>query len=78
MIPSPPKDRLLHHCRVLELDGNSFRNPPRPARLRGRPDSVTSKHLVSELEGPAGRRRRDQRDHQPAPHQKGRRREGHR
>ena len=25
-------DRLLHHCQVLELDGNSFRNPPRRTR----------------------------------------------
>lgn len=22
----------LHHCQILELDGNSFRNPPRRSR----------------------------------------------
>jgi DNA replication protein DnaC len=30
---SAAMDRLLHHCQVLELDGNSFRNPPRRPRI---------------------------------------------
>jgi DNA replication protein DnaC len=32
LMASAAMDRLLHHCQVLELDGNSFRNPPRRTR----------------------------------------------
>jgi hypothetical protein len=38
LMASAAMDRLLHHCQVLELDGNSFRNPPRrPRRHPGTP-----------------------------------------
>ncbi len=30
LMASAAMDRLLHHCQVLELDGNSFRNPASP------------------------------------------------
>ena len=33
LMASAAMDRLLHHCQVLELDGNSFRNPPRRPRV---------------------------------------------
>ena len=32
LMASAAMDRLLHHSQVLELDGNSFRNPPRRSR----------------------------------------------
>ena len=28
---------LLHHCQILELDGNSYRNPPRRPRATPAP-----------------------------------------
>lgn len=29
LMASAAMDRLLHHCQILELDGNLYRNPPR-------------------------------------------------
>ena len=37
LMASAAMDRLLHHCQVLELDGNSYRNPPRRPRATPAP-----------------------------------------
>ncbi len=37
LMASAAMDRLLHHCQILELDGNSYRNQPRRPRATPAP-----------------------------------------